>query len=217
MQRRKFIAGMGSLAAAGAAGIGTGAFTSANANRRASIQTAGDANAYLSISPTNNEAADAVVDTGGGSGGQIVLRFDNTASSQSGVNGLNTDGQTTFTNILKVQNNGTSGVEFGVDASEFRNIGGISDFNVFAHNTPSEESPEYDSANFLQVDSSYPAAIQDPGPNQDHVNLSVGEEVLLSFQINTDDSGGVDINRDLHFVAVKKGGRYDLDQNEPYP
>ncbi|MDB9300928.1 hypothetical protein PN417_08280 [Halorubrum ezzemoulense] len=179
-----------------------------------SIQTAGDASAYLSISSTNTDVANAVVDD---SGGQIVLRFDNTASSQSGVNGLNTDAQTTFTNILKIRNSGTSGVEFGVDASEFRNIGGITDFNVFAHNTPSEESPEYDSANFLNVDSSYPAAIQDPGPGQDHVNLSVGEEVLLSFQINTDDSGGVDINRDLHLVAVKKGGRYDLGQNEQYP
>ena len=51
MQRRKFIAGMGSLAAAGAAGIGTGAFTSASATRTVTAHVDNDLNAQIALVP----------------------------------------------------------------------------------------------------------------------------------------------------------------------
>jgi hypothetical protein len=213
MQRRKYLAALGSLAAGGAAIGGTGAFSSAAAGRTTSVETAGDASAYLSIAegPNTNVAGDVFINNGN----QIKLAFD---GQNTGATGLNEDATTSFTNVVTVQNQGTTNVEFGVDASNVRELGAVDDFDVFAHNTPQEESPEYDSDNFLQVESSYPAAIQAPsaGGTNDHVNLGVGESVDLSFNINTNDQS-LDAEPNIYFVAVEKGGRYDLANGESYP
>jgi hypothetical protein len=53
MERRKFIAGLGSLTAAGAVGLGTGAF-STQAERTMNIDVVGDGNAYLGLDPNTS-------------------------------------------------------------------------------------------------------------------------------------------------------------------
>jgi hypothetical protein len=47
MQRRKFLVGAAGTAIGSSALVGSGAFTSVEADRSISIQTAGDANAFL--------------------------------------------------------------------------------------------------------------------------------------------------------------------------
>jgi hypothetical protein len=193
--------------------MGTGAFSSAAAGRTTSIETAGDASAYLSIAegPNTDVAEDVFVKNGN----QFKLAFD---GQNTGGTGLNEDATTAFTNVVTVKNQGTTNVEFGVDASNVRDLSAIEDFDVFAHDTPADESPEYDSANFLQVESSFPAAIRSPsaGGTNDHVNLGVGDSVDLSFSINTNDQS-LDAEPNIYFVAVEKGGRYDLANGEAYP
>jgi fructose-specific phosphotransferase system component IIB len=203
---------VGSLAAGGAAVTGTGAFTSASAERTVSVETAGDANAYLSLTEGPNSAADDVFVE---NNGQIKLAFN---GRNTDATGLNKDATTAFTNVVTVENQGTDGVEFGVDASNIRDLSAVDDFDVFAHDTPADESPEYDSENFAQVESSYPAAIRAPeaGGTNDHVNLAVGESVDLSFNIDTNDQS-LDAEPNIYFVAVQKGGRYDLENGEAYP
>ena len=49
MNRRKFTIGIGSLAAGSAAAIGTGAFTSVEADRGVEIDVVGDAKAFVSL------------------------------------------------------------------------------------------------------------------------------------------------------------------------
>jgi hypothetical protein len=49
MERRKFVIGLGSLAAGGAAAMGTGAFTSAVVPREGDINVANDSNAFLQL------------------------------------------------------------------------------------------------------------------------------------------------------------------------
>jgi hypothetical protein len=49
MQRRKFIAGVGSLAAAGAVGIGTGAFTTSSAGRSVTVDVVNDESATIGL------------------------------------------------------------------------------------------------------------------------------------------------------------------------
>ena len=92
-KRRKFIAGMGSLAVGAAAATGTGAFTSAQAERSATVQVSGDSNAYLGVNPKGPYAE--IVD------GQIKLNFD---SSGDGGNGLNADATTYFEPIMELTN-----------------------------------------------------------------------------------------------------------------
>ncbi|HKL28377.1 MAG TPA: hypothetical protein VJ898_03820, partial [Natrialbaceae archaeon] len=55
MDRRKFLVGMGSLAAGGAAVMGTGAFNSTDIRREVSVNVADDNQAYVSFDPTSGQ------------------------------------------------------------------------------------------------------------------------------------------------------------------
>jgi hypothetical protein len=111
MQRRKFIAGMGSLAAAGAATIGTGAFTSVQADRSLDVEVADDSNAFLALEAEDNSPnADDYVDD---SGATISLDFSSTDSPGNG-GGLNQDATTTIRDLIEVTNQGTQAVVVGV-------------------------------------------------------------------------------------------------------
>jgi hypothetical protein len=83
MERRKFVIGMGSLAAGGAAATGTGAFTAATVSRDAEISVANDANGYLQLTAGGARGVgDKVADDGNGE-----LRIDLGANaSGSGIN-----------------------------------------------------------------------------------------------------------------------------------
>jgi len=82
MQRRKFIAGVGSLAAAGAAGIGTGAFSSMSASRAADVDVVTDSDGLVALEP-GDVAGDRVYHTGT----QGALKIDFTSSE--GGQGVN--------------------------------------------------------------------------------------------------------------------------------
>jgi len=117
MQRRKFIAGMGSLAAAGGAAIGTGAFTSVQADRTVSVEVAGDASAYLAIEPMQDSGSDtsnaaAYVDD---TGDAVAITLDGTDNSNSGNlgSGINANAETKFANLLQITNQGTQEVYVG--------------------------------------------------------------------------------------------------------
>lgn len=98
MQRRKYLAAVGSLAAGGAAAMGTGAFTSVSANRSVNVETAGDNQAYLTLDASVSEHAKQTSDT-------IEFQFD--GSSSASGQGLNTNADTTFTDVLRIENQGT--------------------------------------------------------------------------------------------------------------
>jgi len=121
MQRRKFIAGLGSLAAAGAAGIGTGAFTSVQADRTLSIDTAGDADAFLSITKAEDDNEDVYANAYEyveiSNSGEVSLDFtqvEDTAGASA--SGINQNATTVFDRLLDVTNNGTQDVEFWIES-----------------------------------------------------------------------------------------------------
>ncbi|MUV60633.1 hypothetical protein [Halobacterium sp. CBA1126] len=105
MQRRKFIAGLGSLAAAGAAGIGTGAFTSVQADRTVSVNTAADNDAFLAFetSGATNSAYVSNADSG-------AVSFNLDGDADVDGTGVNQDGTTQINDIVKVRNQGTQPV-----------------------------------------------------------------------------------------------------------
>jgi hypothetical protein len=107
MHRRKFIAAMGSLAAAGAAAVGTGAFTSVSATRDVDVNVATDGNAYLSLQGTGDRATT--------NGGQLRLDLD---GSDYGSQGLNPDSRTAFTDIFEITNQGDDDVLVAVGLSQ---------------------------------------------------------------------------------------------------
>lgn len=59
MKRRKFLIGAGSLAAAGGAVLGSGAFTSVQADRNVAVEVAGDNSALLRMTPVTHKISGA--------------------------------------------------------------------------------------------------------------------------------------------------------------
>ncbi len=110
MQRRKFIASIGSVAAGAAAVTGTGAFTSVTANRDVEVSVADDSEAFLRIrkatdgqdNVTPNAEEYVTIDNG-----QVGLDF---TSTDSGASGLNKGATTIFDNLLRIENQGTQEV-----------------------------------------------------------------------------------------------------------
>ncbi|MDH5018894.1 hypothetical protein [Halobacterium rubrum] len=131
MQRRKFIAGMGSLAAAGAAGIGTGAFTSVQAERDITIETAGDASAYLGISPDSDSPNAQYASTS--DDGTVSLDF--TSNEKNSDTGLNDEAKVNIEDVLEITNNGTQPVYVTVMVEDSsgntgRDVAGLSEFGI---------------------------------------------------------------------------------------
>ena len=79
MERRKFMIGIGSLAAGGAAATGTGAFTTASADRSVTVDVNGDQNSIISLIP-NDDLSDISVNNDG------ELELDLSGTSDEGVN-----------------------------------------------------------------------------------------------------------------------------------
>ncbi|QSG10419.1 PemB family protein [Halapricum desulfuricans] len=110
-KRRKFLLGMGSLAAGGAAAIGSGAFTNVEASRSMDVAVAGDESAYLSLAPTGSPNSQDYVSV---SNGQIQLNLGETDNNGSG---FNKDAVTEIDNLLQVANQGTQTIYFWVTLS----------------------------------------------------------------------------------------------------
>jgi len=129
---------MGTVAAGAGVIGGTGAFTSVEAERQVSVETAGDANAALAILPvadpddsdeigansdeyTNADNLDAEYDT-------LAIQVDGN-SSGNGINngGLNIDATTRIEDLFTLSNNGTQEVELSFSLSD--DVDGLLDPN----------------------------------------------------------------------------------------
>lgn len=104
MNRRNVLVGLGTIVAGGGAALGTGAFTSVEADRTVTVQTTGDASAFLSLSPARdggeyvNDSDDAI---------EIVLN----GSSSADGSGLNENAVSRFENLVTVANQGTQVID----------------------------------------------------------------------------------------------------------
>jgi hypothetical protein len=113
VKRRKMLLGLGSLAAGGAAAMGTGAFTSTEANRSMYISRADDSQAFLQLTACTGPNGDFVYDYGDD------LEVDISGDDWTGVTGegVNSMAITQFDCVFKIANQGTQEVEVAIDDS----------------------------------------------------------------------------------------------------
>lgn len=109
MNRRTFLATLGTLAAGSVGAIGTGAFTSVSAARTTAISVAADENAYLAIDRFDGPNGDYMVQQNGKWG--LYL---NGESSPPGA-GLNAESTYRIENIFTIKNLGTQSVAVWLD------------------------------------------------------------------------------------------------------
>ena len=79
--RRSVLIGLGGLVAGGGALLGTGAFTTVEAERTVNVQTAGDASAFLGLTPAR-DGDEFVSETDG----TIQIDLDGTDADADGLN-----------------------------------------------------------------------------------------------------------------------------------
>jgi hypothetical protein len=191
MERRKFIAGLGSLAAAGAAVTGTGAFTSVDTNRTVSVELAGDSSAYLAL----ERAADKNSDPGANSaafvddsGGTISFNFSNTNDSRGLGDGFNVNAVTKINDLLEMRNQGTQSTYISVDLAGlgFIDDGGNNPYVGLAVKS-GPHATSYENENIVYnslVDNSWGGVVPDPREDGAY-ELKPGESVNLDLIVDT--------------------------------
>jgi hypothetical protein len=191
MDRRKFLIGMGSLAAGSAAAVGTGAFASVEADRTVNVNVVGDDRAYLGLSPESPYAE---------YNGDWQLKLD-FAENGEGGEGVNKDAVSTFDGVFKITNNGPNELDITIDKSGLANP----DRWQFA---PKEVYEEY-SGNYPE-DGFYPSWDDFEGyesTNASGGGLSPGESTLVSVMIDTRDRNGLP-GGEITFAVTDADGPY---------
>lgn len=122
MKRRKLLLGLGTASATGAAAFGTGAFSAIEAERQISVNTAGDASAFLQLLPADHKSLSEGVRSPNGAyaqlvNGQLTLDFSAANDGVSGE-GLNQDSTTVAREVFLVGNQGTQEVEIAITPGE---------------------------------------------------------------------------------------------------
>ena len=138
--RRNVLIGLGGLVAAGGAALGTGAFTTVEAQRTVTIDTAGDADAFLGLEVRSDLEADT------DNNGLIQLDLSNAVNAS----GLNRQARTVLDKVLLVENNGTqSGVDIGFtvdvtdgDSTLVSGDNGAGEIFKFSENTDGNFDPD---------------------------------------------------------------------------
>ena len=173
--RRSVLIGLGGLVAGGGALLGTGAFTTVEAERTVSIETAGDADAFLGLD------VDDDYDAGDGDIVQINLDGDAEADGE----GLLLDATTTYEPILVVENNGTQDVQsLTVEVDD--PVDGI-DMSFDLH-----DEYEFDGDDGFAADS---------GDSISELPLGVGESAAFDLSVTTD-SEEVDAGDDFDITVT---------------
>jgi hypothetical protein len=112
MNRRQLLAGLGALAGGGGIITGTGAFTSVDADRQATVQVSGDVEAFMQIFSSNEGSLDQPNGTfalSNGTGNQLAIDINNATGTSGGV-GIGVDSQYVFDDVFRVRNEGTQNV-----------------------------------------------------------------------------------------------------------
>jgi hypothetical protein len=190
------LAGLGSLAAGGAAAMGSGAFTTARVDRSIAVDTTGDSSAYLGLDASISEYAN---ETGGG---KLELLFDG-SNGQNG-DGLNPDSDTAFHNVFRIENNGTNTIRV-----QIQDIPGDSPM-VFKYTRSADDSTNLTDQTYFP---NSPQPLADTGygpsgsPNSGYLDMDPGTEAFVHISVYLRDQGDAadDVTTDKSAIPTEFG------------
>lgn len=181
---------MGSLAAGGAAAMGTGAFGSVEATRTVNVSVVGDQSAYLGLNATSPYATM--------NNGQLVLDFN---ANGYGGQGVNIDSVSTFDGVFQMTNNGPNNLDITIDKS------GLSYPNRWQF-VPKEVYEEYSGS--YPEDSFYPSWDDFGGYDSTNASgggLDSGNSTLVGVMIDTRDRASLP-GGEIRFAVTDEDGPY---------
>ena len=196
--RRNVLIGLGGLVAGGGALIGTGAFDTVEAERTVSVETEGDADAFLGLTAAGDPAENDFVEEE--AEGTISINIDATADAEGGGEGLNQNARTRFNNLVTITNQGTQDVDsitlgFTSDdqAADQQNLN-YEDTFTFPVSANADESDFQGNGDLVS-----PGESGEPGEiltgNNTPSDLTPGDEVTFGLEIDLIEGG--DENDDL--------------------
>jgi len=132
MERRKFVVGLGSLAAGGAAAMGTGAVSQSESSRSVDVDIANDSNGFLQINTTGSSLENTEYVSY--EDGQLTIQISDPDNSgfASQAQGLNPDSTFDFDNLFQVLNATEDDLLLSIDKSTLDNPDA---FTFYAHQT----------------------------------------------------------------------------------
>jgi hypothetical protein len=225
MERRKFIAAMGSVAAGAAATMGTGAFTSVTADRSVDVAVAGDSSAYLGLRKAAGDSTGTVspnsetfVDT---TGAEVSFDFSSSNNTADLGNGFNPNAVTVIEDLIEVQNQGTQSAFLsvdtaGLDLSDGNNSQAGVELAVSVPDDTSDTSKTAD--NVLNENIAFDGSgtsnpdggvVADPTASDPSAyKLNVGESVHLDLTVDTTvfDNNNVETSGVITFIADQSSG-----------
>lgn len=173
MNRRQLLAGVGAVAAGGAA-LGTGAFTSADADRSVSVGVADEDQAYLALEPTQSENG-TFVNQDTSANDELSIDINDAAGTQDDGNGVGLSSVYEFDDVFRVENQGTQ--EIDVSIGELAG----DDFD-----------PDV-SGLTVQF---YPGTDADTPLHDDPVTLGTGTSQTIGLRVETDEPDVADFDAD---------------------
>ena len=193
MQRRKFLIGVGSLAAGSAAAMGTGAFTAMSATRDANIDVVTDSNGLIGLVDTTDSDVVRTTDndeltidfTADGSAGgvngdsQYQVGYIRSANKNFIPNGLNDQIDDTDATAFEIVNNDTQAhtlnASYECNADDIGNASVFWQFHVKTRQHQMEVSGSNTSASIQEV----------PKVNQDDSRFLPGDSIDVSLLVDT--------------------------------
>ena len=169
MERRKFVIGAGALATGSAAAVGSGAFTSVEADRQVEVNVTDDASAYLGLGAADHPNGDEYVDDDGDTIGVNITETD------AGGQGLNPNATTNIENLVEVTNQGTQdgvGVWVDVDLGDI----GDGDFTIYAQDSVEDDERLGD----------------DEDLEEEAISIDTGESLVLGVEVESADPADLD-------------------------
>jgi hypothetical protein len=118
MNRRQLLAGLGAAAAGGGAALGTGAFTSVEAQRSVTVNVADEDQAYLGIDEVDGTTYPNATFATQNTKNEISLDFNDNTETNDGSEGVGLDSDYEFDNVFEIENQGTQEVEVSIDTIE---------------------------------------------------------------------------------------------------
>ena len=203
MDRRKFVIGMGSLAAGGAAAMGTGAVSQFNSgDRTIEVETVGDASAYIALQRPDSGLSDPNSSNGDTRNGNFVkysnekLRLDFTSNNPTsarsgdpqsgnslGGDGVNPDSTYYFDGTFEIRNlSNNSG-------------SGVGEMEVWINE-------DIDGITFYTGSS---AGNRTPLNSNNRASTSPGQAVSVGVKIVQEDLTSGDIDESFEVVAQENG------------
>ena len=185
--RRSVLVGVGSLVAGGGVLLGTGAFSSVQAERGVSVETTGDASAFLALDATN--ATNGAYASETGDDGQLQIDIGDLSDPsrdqtvEGGGSGVNKNAVTIIKDIFVVRNQGTQTVEV-----TFNSIKDDRGNNNIVPDRPGDIEPNKDKVyiwfNEYGDDSN---EVETPEYENSPVTLDVGEQVEVDMAVQLED------------------------------